>query len=160
MTVLSTDGTSVPFPHLDLPHLDHRSIAILVEDLSLPSALAYLAVFDEMLDARVARIDRSLNGADQTELETALLSLQASAGMAGAKHLCRTATTALRSMSSGPTVLGSSTPSSSTPGAATPGAASRDSVTAVALVRQLRRDVTLFRSAYHHFLIDTCPAAA
>ncbi len=58
--------------------------------------LEYLVSFEAMLDERINRIDHALKRHDRKEAETALMSLQASAAMAGATELEATAHRALR----------------------------------------------------------------
>jgi hypothetical protein len=58
-------------------------------------AMEFLLTFDALLDTRIERVDRALKEQDREEIETALMSLQASAGMGGATELEATATRAL-----------------------------------------------------------------
>lgn len=159
--ILKGDGMPA---YADLLPFDPVVFADLVEDLSVTPADAYLVAFDELLDQRLARITRSaiqninhsidhgINGqvagntaggrteADWDETETALLSLHASATMAGALRLGEVAALALRSLRSHGVPV--------------------DRSAMEFLFRRLEDEVILFRSAYRRFRAGAYPAAA
>lgn len=109
------------------PVLDTVVIGHLVDDLgSYPLALNFVTTFDSLLDSRITRIEQALEGRDEDETVTALLSLQASAAMAGAVQLEALATRALTHQ-----------PVRTTPQGF--------------LVRQLESEAALFRSALTGF---------
>ncbi|BBE24240.1 hypothetical protein MN0502_31230 [Arthrobacter sp. MN05-02] len=71
-----------------LPALDEAVFATLAQELrSYPEALQFLADFDSMLPGRISRIGAALECGEGEEMTTALLSLHASAAMAGACEL-------------------------------------------------------------------------
>lgn len=57
--------------------------------------MSFLATFTSLLSPRIGRIDAAFKQKDREDLITALLSLQASATMAGAAQLQKTTTRAL-----------------------------------------------------------------
>lgn len=83
-----------------LPALDEAVFATFAQDLrSYPEALQFLADFDAMLTRRISRIGDALECGKGEETTTALLSLHASAAMAGAcalQHSTAKALTTIR----------------------------------------------------------------
>lgn len=79
-----------------IPALDPTAFEDLVEDLgSYTVASEFMTSFDSLLTGRIQRIERALENHDKEEIVTALLSLQASAAMAGAAQLQASVTRAL-----------------------------------------------------------------
>lgn len=79
-SVKRTGGSSRAF--------DEEVFERFVSDLGSEAVvLQYLVSFEAMLDGRINRINEALRVQDREETETALLSLQASAAMAGATQL-------------------------------------------------------------------------
>lgn len=90
------------------PVLDPAVFGHLVDDLgSYPVALDFVETFDSLLGGRITRIGQALEDRDEDETVTALLSLQASASMAGAVQLEALATRALVHQPVGMTPQGS-----------------------------------------------------
>lgn len=109
-----------------IPALDATAFEQLAEDLeSHAIASEFLVTFDALLADRIQRIEHALEAQDEEEITTALLSLQASAAMAGAAQLEASATRAL------------ARPAESTP----PGP----------LVQELRGHADVFRTAFADF---------
>jgi hypothetical protein len=77
------------------PAFDATAFARLVEDIDLCAAVDFLGTFNALLTGRIERIHQALQGHDEKEITTALLSLQASAAMVGAAQLEASATRAL-----------------------------------------------------------------
>lgn len=120
---------SVPAAHPRygvLPPLDATAFELLADDLGSRIATDFLTSFEALLTDRIRRIERALEAHDGEELITAMLSLQASAAMAGAAQLQASTTRALAHM-----------PSGSTP--------------AAPLVRELQGQATAFKDAFTHF---------
>ncbi|MHA7279925.1 hypothetical protein ACX80H_09255 [Arthrobacter sp. MDT2-2] len=118
-----------------LPPLDATAFESLADDLGFRVATDFLASFDALLTDRIRRIERALEAHDEEELITAVLSLQASAAMAGAAQLQASATRALAHV-----------PPGSTP--------------AEPLVRELQGQATAFKDAFtdfHHTSYDDAP---
>ncbi|MHA7179847.1 hypothetical protein ACX80J_06970 [Arthrobacter sp. MDB2-24] len=78
-----------------LPPLDATVFESLADDLGSRIASDFLDSFESLLTDRIRRIEGALKAHDDEELTTALLSLQASAAMAGAAQLQSSATRAL-----------------------------------------------------------------
>lgn len=82
--------------YVRIPALDPAAFEELSTDLaSHVLALEYMISFESLLAGRIHRIERALKNQDREEAITALLSLQASATMAGARQLQGSATRAL-----------------------------------------------------------------
>ncbi|BBE24653.1 hypothetical protein MN0502_35360 (plasmid) [Arthrobacter sp. MN05-02] len=82
--------------YVRIPVLDPAAFEELSEDLaSHVLALEYMVSFESLLAGRIHRIEQALKNQDREEAITALLSLQASATMAGARQLQGAATRAL-----------------------------------------------------------------
>ncbi|RJT77350.1 hypothetical protein D6T63_15555 [Arthrobacter cheniae] len=109
-----------------IPVLDTCAFEILADDLGSFVASEFLTSFDALLADRIRRIERALETQDEEEVITALLSLQASAAMAGAAQLQASAARALAQR-----------PVGSTP----PGP----------LVRKLQGQADMFRDAFATF---------
>ena len=116
-----------------IPALDANAIAELVEDVDLSVAVDFLLTFDALLGRRIQRIGQALRDHDEEEITTALLSLQASAAMAGATRLQASATCALAQQPMG----------------------SKPSET---FMRELQGQADMFRDAVANFLIPAVPA--
>jgi hypothetical protein len=83
-----------------IPALDAAAYEDLAEDLASHAvALEFMTSFESLLAGRIQRIERALRNQDREEVVTALLSLQASAAIAGATELHASATRALASRS-------------------------------------------------------------
>ncbi|RJT75115.1 hypothetical protein D6T63_18180 [Arthrobacter cheniae] len=78
-----------------IPALDAFAFEILAEDLGTDDASDFLTSFEALLTGRIQRIERALQAQDEEAITEALLSLQASAAMAGAAQLQASATHAL-----------------------------------------------------------------
>lgn len=78
-----------------VPALDATAFDVLAEDLDPYVAFDFMATFIALLDSRIERIQQALRGSDGEEITTALLSLHASAVIAGAAQLRASATHAL-----------------------------------------------------------------
>lgn len=78
-----------------VPALDVTAFDELAEDLDPYVAFDFMATFNALLDSRIERIEQALKGRDGEEITTALLSLQASAVIAGAAQLQASAAHAL-----------------------------------------------------------------
>ena len=78
------------------PALDPQPFDDLTEDVdSVVIALDFMMDFGSLLPGRIRRIEQALRDQDREETVTALLSLHASAAMAGATQLQASATRAL-----------------------------------------------------------------
>jgi hypothetical protein len=78
------------------PDLDGRIFGELAEDVgSVAIASDFMTSFASLLPGRIRRIEKALTDQDREEALTALLSLHASATMAGATQLQASATRAL-----------------------------------------------------------------
>jgi HPt (histidine-containing phosphotransfer) domain-containing protein len=81
-----------PAPGNREPVLDTSRIEVLADELcSVAAAKEFMATFLGMLPERVAAVEAALSGADPEISRTAVLSLAASAAMAGARQLERDA---------------------------------------------------------------------
>ncbi|MUK01048.1 hypothetical protein GM708_03330 [Vibrio cholerae] len=78
-----------------IPAFDAAAFEDFAQDLGSSAALDFIETFETLLVTRIERIERALGGEDTEETITALLSLQASAAMAGAAQLHASATRAL-----------------------------------------------------------------
>jgi hypothetical protein len=93
---LETANNQPPGQYARIPALDPVVFEELATDLaSRALALDYLTSFESLLSGRIQRIERALEDQDGEEIITALMSLQASAAMAGAKQLEASATRVL-----------------------------------------------------------------
>ncbi|MDN4609569.1 hypothetical protein [Arthrobacter burdickii] len=89
-----------------IPVLDAAAFESLADDLGSRIASDFLTSFDALLTERVQRIEHALKMHDEEELITAILSLHASAAMAGATQLQVSATRALAHQPVGSTPSG------------------------------------------------------
>lgn len=113
------------------PVLDPAAFEQLVDDLgSYAIAMDFVTTFESLLGTRITRIGQALEDLDEEELVTALLSLQASAAMAGAVQLHASATHALADRGVGEPFPGS-------------------------LLQQLESEAELFRSTFADFKTTT-----
>ncbi len=93
---VQTPGSGSTGEYVRIPALDPAAFEELATDLASHSiASDFMTSFELLLAGRIQRIERAFKDQDREELITALMSLQASAAMAGAAQLQISATRAL-----------------------------------------------------------------
>lgn len=123
----STAGNRHTGRYMRIPALDPAAFEELATDLaSCVLALDYLTSFESLLAGRIQRIEQALMDQNREKAITALMSLQASAAMAGARQLQASAT---RVLADGPVEATLTGP----------------------LVRKLQGQADLFRGAFADF---------